>query len=356
MREIRINLDRIRENYEVLRRVARPAKVMAVVKADGYGHGAIEVAQSLDDDVDYFGVADISEAVKLREADISSPIMAWIFNSLEDLELAKKHQIDVGISSFHHLQLLTQVEQLQLHLKVDTGLSRNGFTVNDLPEAVEKFMQVIESNKHFAKGIFTHLSNTNENEDNSQFEVFETAIEYAKGKGVEFELAHASASNATLSYPSKHYDMVRCGIALYGLSPDGRDVSGLPLEPAMSVYSEVINIKRVPAQTGVSYDFRYRTEKETTLALVPFGYADGIPRAAEGLKVIINGQRFTQVGRIAMDQFVVEVGDSEIRIGDQVEIISDDNPVSQISTRANTINYEIVTKMGSRPNRAYGGD
>ena len=356
MREIRIDLERIRENYEVLRRVARPAKVMAVVKADGYGHGAIKVAKFLDDDVDYFGVADISEAINLREAGIKSPIMAWIFNTLEDLELANKHQIDVGISSFQHLQLLTYVEHLQLHLKVDTGLSRNGFTVNDLPEAVEKFMQVVESNNHSAKGIFTHLSNTNENEDNAQFEVFETAIEYARGKGLEFELAHASASNATLSYPGKHYDMVRCGIALYGLSPDGRDVTGLPLEPAMSVFSEVINIKRVPAETGVSYDFRYRTEKETTLALVPFGYADGLPRAAEGFQLIIHGQKFSQVGRIAMDQFVVDVGDSEIKIGDLVEIISDENPVAQISTRANTINYEIVTRMGSRPDKNYGGD
>jgi alanine racemase len=355
MREIRIDLDRIRENYEVLRRVARPAKVMAVVKADGYGHGAIRVAKHLDADVDYFGVADVSEAVALREARISSPIMAWISNSAEDFDLAKKHQVDIGISTFEHLDFLSQREGLTIHLKVDTGLGRNGFTINDFPKAVEQLLELTES-KHFAKGIFTHLSNTNEEEDLAQFEVFETAIEYARGKGLEFDLAHASASNATLSYPNKHFDMVRCGIALYGLSPDGRDVSGLPLLPAMSVHSEVVNLKRVPAGQGVSYDFRYRTDKETTLALVPFGYGDGLPRAAEGFEVLISGKPFPQVGRIAMDQFVVDVGDSNISIGDSVEIISDSNPVEKISSRASTINYEIVTRMGSRPQRSYVGD
>jgi alanine racemase len=353
MREIRIDLDRIRENYEVLRRVARPAKVMAVVKANAYGHGAIEVAKHLDEDVDYLGVADVHEAASLREAGIKSPLMAWIANSLEDFELAKIHNIDIGISTFNHLDFLEDLEGLSLHVKVDTGLSRNGFSVNDFPEAVER-LQVLTKERHSAKGIFTHLSNTNEEEDLSQFEIFETAIEFARGKGLEFELAHASASNATLSYPNKHFDMVRCGIAIYGLSPDGRDISGLPLKPAMSVSSEVINLKRVPAGQGVSYDYRYRTEKETTLALVPFGYADGIPRAAEGFEVIIAGERFSQVGRIAMDQFVVDVGDSEISIGDKVEIICDENSADNVAREASTINYEIVTRMGLRPGRVYG--
>ena len=353
MREIRIDLDRISENYEVLKRVARPAKVMAVVKANGYGHGAIEVAKHLDQDVDYFGVADVQEAVNLREAGISAPIMAWISNSFEDFELAKKHSIDMGVSTTTHLGFLKKLEGLSLHVKVDTGLGRNGFSINDFPEAVDKLVQLTQ--QHTAKGIFTHLSNTNEQEDLNQFEVFETAIEYARGKGLEFELAHASASNATLSYPNKHFDMVRCGIAVYGLSPDGRDVSGLPLKPAMSVYSQVVNLKRVPEGQGVSYDYRFRTEKETTLALVPFGYGDGLPRASEGFEVIIAGKRFNQVGRIAMDQFVVDVGDSDISIGDSVEIISDENPVEKLSSRGSTINYEIVTRMGSRPQRTYGG-
>jgi alanine racemase len=354
MREIRIDLERIRENYEVLRRVARPSKVMAVVKADGYGHGGIEVAQHLDSDVDYLGVADLEEAIALREAGINSPIMAWIANSFNDFELAKAHNIDIGVSTFTHLNFLENLDGLAVHVKVDTGLGRNGFSINDFPKAVEKLIE-LTNGKHVAKGIFTHLSNTNEQEDLNQFEVFETAIEYARGKGLEFELAHASASNATLNYPNHHFDMVRCGIAVYGLSPDGRDVSGLPLLPAMSVYSEVVNLKRVPAGHGVSYEFRYRTEKETTLALVPFGYGDGLPRAAEGLEVIIGGERFKQVGRIAMDQFVVDVGDSDLAIGDVVEIISEQNPVERIASRASTINYEIVTRMGSRPARIYGG-
>lgn len=355
MREIRIDLDRIRENYEVLRRVARPARVMAVVKANAYGHGAIEVAKHLDEDVDYLGVADVHEAVALRSAGIKSPLMAWIANSLEDFELAKKHNIDIGISTFAHLDFLEKLQGLSVHVKVDTGLGRNGFSINDFPEAVEKLLK-LTSGQHTSKGIFTHLSNTNEEEDLAQFEVFETAIEYSRGKGIEFELAHASASNATLSYPNKHFDMVRCGIAVYGLSPDGRDVSGLPLQPAMSVSSEVINLKRVPAGQGVSYDYRYRTEKETTLALVPFGYADGIPRSAEGFEVIIAGEKFSQVGRIAMDQFVVDVGDSQISIGDKVEIISDANSADKLAREASTINYEIVTRMGMRPQRIYGSD
>lgn len=354
MREVKVDLEAIKENYRVLKSVAKTSTVMAVVKADGYGHGAIEVAKALESiGVDYLGVADLAEALALRKAGINSKLMCWLFGIDVDFAPAVDHDVEIGISTMQQLEKLQAVSGAKVHFKIDTGLSRNGFTISDFKEALDAIKTLVAGGNIIPVGIFTHLSNTNQAEDEKQFQLFEQAADIALQAGIEIPLRHACASAATLNYPTKHYEMVRCGIAVYGLSPDGSDVSSLPLTPAMTVSSQVVNIKKVPAGSGVSYDYRYRTTTDTTLALVPFGYGDGLPRTAVDVKILIAGKEFRVSGRIAMDQFVVDVGDSDIKLGDPVEIISPANPADALAKSTGTINYEIVTRMGMRPGRSY---
>ena len=195
-------------------------------------------------------------------------------------------------------------------------------------------------------------------EDLAQIERFELALAMAAKLGVEFELRHLTASDGTLSYPQAHYDMIRAGIALYGLSPfsDNR-AAEFGLKPVMTAEATVVQTKRVQAGEGVSYGYLYRTPKETTLALVPVGYAEGLPRNASGkAEVCINGKRYKILSRIAMDQFVVDVGDASVSPGDRVVIFGDCGPsADDLASAADTINYEIVTRIGSRFNREFIG-
>lgn len=354
MREVSVDLGAIKDNYRVLKSVAKTSTVMAVVKANGYGHGAIEVAHALENiGVDYLGVADLDEALALRESGIESKLMCWIFDPDVDFAVAVANNIELGISTTSQLTKLEAVSNARVHFKIDTGLSRNGFTLDDFKASLDQIKSLVATKNIIPVGIFTHLSNTNQAEDELQFGLFDEACDLALQAGIEIPIRHACASAGTLNYPNRHYEMVRCGIAVYGLSPDGSDVSSLPLTPAMKVSSRVVNLKRVPAGVGVSYDYRYRTQTETSLALVPFGYGDGLPRTATGVEVIISGKPFKISGRIAMDQFVVDVGDSDIKLGDEVEIIGPNNPVEKLAVSDATINYEIVTRMGNRPGRKY---
>ncbi|MEY4418649.1 MAG: hypothetical protein RIQ88_1087, partial [Actinomycetota bacterium] len=207
-------------------------------------------------------------------------------------------------------------------------------------------------------GIFSHLSSTGVQEDLEQIANFEKALAVANSLGLEFQVRHLTASDGTLSYPQAHYDMVRCGVALYGLSPfsDNRGKE-FGLTPVMTCVSSVVQTKRVPAGSGVSYGYLYRTPVETTLALVPIGYAEGLPRNATGkAQVAINGKKYTIESRIAMDQFVVDVGNDSVSPGDEVVIFGKAGiTADDLADASETINYEIVTRMGGRLKREYLG-
>jgi alanine racemase len=365
MRKLTIDLNNVAHNLSSMRKhIAPTVKVMGVVKADAYGHGMLQVARKIEaEGVDYIGVADLHEAQTLRSAGITSRILAWLHDPEDDFVSAIKLDIDVAVSSQEQLLRVQKAAAVagkpcQIHIKVDTGLSRNGVTIDELEELLFSTKAAVADGLVQTAGIFSHLSSTGVQEDLAQIERFELALGMAKSAGVEFELRHLTASDGTLSYPQAHYDMVRVGIGLYGLSPfsDNR-AAEFGLKPVMCAEAKVVQTKRVQAGEGVSYGYLYRTHKETTLALVPVGYAEGLPRNASGkAEVCINNKFYKILSRIAMDQFVVDVGDDSVSPGDRVVIFGDCGPsADDLADAADTINYEIVTRIGSRFQRDFIG-
>ena len=352
MREIHIDLARIQSNYKQLKALVAPSEVMAIVKANAYGHGMHEVAQALEEiSADALGVADLEEAIALRAAGIKSRLMCWILSVEDDFAMAAEQDIELGVSNFEVLEAALAASVKNIHIKVDTGLGRAGF-------AKSQWSEVFQMLSGKTIGIFSHLSNTSEAEDRKQEQLFLEAEAVALEAGVKISQRHLAATAGALSYPSMRYEMVRCGIGLYGLNPwDDRDYSQYQLQPVMRAVSEVVNLKRVLAGQGVSYGYRYRTDRETTLALVPFGYSEGMPRVAVGAKVLIAEKQFEISGRVAMDQFVVDVGDHKVELGSEVVIFGDpakgEPTADDLGASAGTINYEIVTRIGGRAKRVY---
>jgi len=367
LRELIIDLDAIAANLATMRSKVSAPLVLGVVKADAYGHGMIQVARKLEAaGIDYLGVADIEEALELRDAQIDLPILAWLHSPTENFVRAVDAGIELGVANVEQLGRVAKAAEhlgrvARVHLKVDTGLGRNGATAAEWPELLkfahglvaEGFIQVV--------AIFSHLSSTGPQEDLAQINRFDEACKVAREAGVEFEMRHLTASDGSLNYPQAHYEMVRIGVALYGLSPFADHHSNeYDLRPAMTATAMVTQTKRVEAGQGVSYGYMHRTADETTLALIPVGYAEGLPREASGrAKVSIDGKNYAVSSRIAMDQFVIDVGDESVRAGDLVTIFGD--PAAGVPSAddwaeaANTINYEIVTRMGGRFKRRYLG-
>jgi alanine racemase len=365
MRTLRINLDAIVHNLDVMRARASQAKVMGVVKANAYGHGAIEVARTLERaGVDYLGVADVDEALALREAGIATPILAWLHDPSDDFVAAISASIDLGVANRSQLARISAAAAItgvvaKLHLKIDTGLGRNGSTEAEWLSLLEEVKALGEAVS--VVGIFSHLSTTSREEDLAQIEKFDSAVAEVKKLGISFELRHLTASDGSLAYPEAHYEMVRIGVALYGLDPFSTNrAAEYGLIPAMTAVSTVVQVKTVPAGHGVSYNFLLRTKSETNLALIPVGYAEGLPRAASGkAEVFIGGKRYPILSQVAMDQFVLDIGNDPIQVGDEVIIFGDGATgapsADDLAAAVGTINYEIVTRMGGRFKREYFG-
>jgi len=353
-REARIRLDALAANVETLRRTVAPAQLMTVVKADAYGHGAVPVARAaVDAGADWLGVADLGEALALREAGIRAPLLAWLHTADPDFRGAVDAGVDVGVSTRAQLEAAAAAGA-SVHLKLDTGLSRNGIAPGEQPELFARAAELERAGRLRVCGLMSHLSGASPDDDETQRAAFANAVAAARAAGLDPELRHLAASLAALTMPDARFDLVRVGIASYGLAPDPAvDPAGLGLRPVMELVTEVAAVRRVPEGTGVSYGYRHRTAGETTLALVPLGYADGIPRHASGrAEVAIGGLRHPQVGRIAMDQFVVDVGDAEVRVGDEVVVWGDPSTgapgADDWAHAADTIGYEIVTRVGPR--------
>ncbi len=355
MREARIDLDAVRSNLAAIRRVVAPAAVMAVVKADAYGHGALPVARAaVEAGADWLGVADVDEALALRDDGITLPVLAWLHGTDADFESAIDADIDLGISSRAQLERAAAAGPAAVHLKLDTGLSRNGIAPDDAPAAFARAAELQRTGSVRVRGILTHLSNTSRSDDDAQLALFTDLVGAARASGLDPELRHVAATQAALTREDARLDMVRIGIGLYGLAPaDGVDATAYGLRPAMELAGSVAAVRRVPLGAGVSYGFTHRVMHETTLALVPLGYADGVPRAASNTgEVLIGHGRFPIVGRIAMDQFIVDVGDADVSVGDRVVLWGDPSTgapsVEEWAEAAGTINYELVTRIGPR--------
>ncbi len=361
LREVRIDLEAIRQNVAALCALVAPAAVMAIVKAQGYGHGALPVARAaLDGGADWLGVADIDEALELRSAGVTAPLLAWLHGSETDFDRAIAADVDLGISSLAQLErAAASPGTASVHLKVDTGLGRNGIEPRGCDEVFERAAEYERRGLLRLRGIFSHLANAGEAEDIAQLALFESLLLRATAAGLTPELRHLAATAGALRVPAARFDLVRLGIGIYGLSPFAdAEAPTLALRAAMELSAEVVSVKRVPAGSGVSYGYTHRTTAESTLALVPLGYADGIPRQASSRgPVWINGRGYRVSGRIAMDQLVVDVGDDPVRVGDRAFLFGDPAAglpsVDEWAAAADTINYEIVTRIGPRVTRSY---
>lgn len=364
-REARIDLDALRSNLAIMRERVAPAQLMAVVKADAYGHGAELVARTVADaGADWLGVADLDEGLALRRAGIATPMLAWLHGPDADFSLAVGAGIDLGISSLRQLERAAATTSglgpAVVQLKVDSGLSRNGIAPADRAAVFDRAAALVKRGGIRVRGIFSHLSNTSPADDDRQVQVFEQAVAEARAAGLEPELRHLAATQAALERPSMRFELVRVGMGLYGLpAAESVDPAALGLRPVMQLSAAVSAVRRVPAGTHVSYGFTHRTDRETTLALVPLGYADGVPRAASNRGwIAINGRRCPVVGRIAMDQFLVDAGDGAVEVGDRAVLWGDPAEgapsAEDWAAAADTIGYEIVSRVGPRVPRVPG--
>jgi alanine racemase len=368
--EARIDLSAVRHNVGVLAERAAGAGVMAVVKADGYGHGLVPTARAaVEGGASWLGVAFLEEALALRAAHLDGPVLAWLTTPGEDLRPAIAAQVDLGVYSIAELAAAAAAARAtdvvaRVQLKADTGLSRGGAPIADWPDLCEAAAKAEAEGTVKVTGLWSHFAFADGGPDHPtnsrQTAVFAEALEVAAAAGLRPEVRHLANSAATLTAPATHFDLVRPGVAVYGLSPVPRESTpaDLGLRPAMSLWSTVALSKRVPAGSGVSYLHRYTTEAETTLALVPLGYADGIPRnATNTAQVQLGGVRRTIAGTVCMDQFVLDVGADPVAAGDEVLLFgsgSAGEPTAQDwADWLGTINYEIVTRVGPRVPRTY---
>lgn len=357
--DLRIDLPALRHNVSVLahRAALSGARTMAVVKADGYGHGAPTVARAaLESGADRIGVAAVAEALQLRAAGITAPITCWLHAEDEDFAPAVAADVELSASSEATLRAIAEVAAQQgrtaeVHLKVDTGLSRNGCPEQLWPGLVELAAREQERGRVRVVAVWSHLACADEPGHPSvdaQAKRFRAAYDRAVAAGLD-PLRHLANSAALLTRPDLHFDLVRPGIALYGLDPVPQ-AGEHDLRPAMTFRSSVVMTKRIPAGEGVSYGLGWVAERPTNLALVPVGYADGVPRSLSGhMSVWLRGARRPVVGRVCMDQIVVSCDDDEVVEGDEVLLFGPGDhgepTAAEWAEQLGTIHYEIVTGM-----------
>jgi alanine racemase len=363
-----VDLGVIAHNVRVLREHAGSAQLMAVVKADGYGHGAVPVARAaLAAGAAELGVATVEEALALRADGITAPVLAWLHPPGIDFGPALLADVEIAVSSVRQLdELLDAVRRTgrtaTLSVKVDTGLNRNGVAPAEYPAMLSALRQAVADDAIRLRGLMSHMVFADQ-PDNAINDVqgsrFSEMLAEARSRGLRFEIAHLSNSSATMSRPDLAYDMVRPGIAVYGLSPVP-ELGDMGLVPAMAVKCAVALVKSVRAGEGVSYAHTWIAPQDTTVALMPIGYADGVFRSLGGrLEVLINGRRRPGVGRICMDQFLVDLGPGPVDVAEGDEAIlfgpgtNGEATAQDWADLLGTIHYEVVTSPRGRITRSY---
>lgn len=364
-----VDLEALRRNVAGLKAAAGAAEVMAVVKADAYSHGLLPSAEAaLRGGATWLGVAVLDEALALRAGGVTAPVLAWLFAPGEQYATAIAESIDLAVHGTAQLRdvAAAAVEAgatARVHLKVDTGMGRGGTSGPEWRALVTLARSLEAEGAVRVEGVWSHLACADEpaNPANqAQLAAFADAVEVAERAGLTPSVRHIANSAATLTAPSSHYDLVRPGLATYGINPLAQPerFEIAALEPVMRLCARIAHTKRVPQGTAVSYSGSYLTTKETTLAIVPLGYADGVPRSASGSgPVQINGNRYRVTGRVCMDQFVVDVGDADVQPGDEVTLFGSGGTgepcVTDWATLAGTIPYELLTRVGGRVTRVY---
>ncbi|HEY0519546.1 MAG TPA: alanine racemase [Ilumatobacteraceae bacterium] len=358
-----VDLDSIRRNVEVLCAVAAPARLWAVVKADGYGHGAIAVAgAALDGGATGLCVALVQEGVALREAGFDCPILVLSAQPASELPAAIRAALDLTVYSGEQLAEIASAGGTRhpVHLKIDTGMRRVGASTS---EAIEIASAIVESPAVRFAGVCTHLAIADEPDDPftaAQLETFERVLDAAATDGDDIPMVHAANSAATLAFPAARFDMVRVGIAIYGISPGpALDEMCSSLEPALSLRARVSHVKRVDPGDRISYGLRHTFRRSATVATLPLGYADGVSRRlfVAGGEVLLGGVRRPIVGVVTMDQMMVDCGDDAVAVGDEAVLIGRQGgeviTANELGQRLGTIGYEVVCGISSRIERRY---
>jgi len=366
--EAMVDLDAISANVRTLLEVMRSrnaaATVMAVVKADAYGHGAVPAARAaLAGGATRLGVATPTEALQLRAAGLDAPILAWLWPPGERVADALAQGVELGVSSLAQLEaVLDQAAGTVpgIHVKVDTGLGRSGVGPADTTQVLDAVAAAERSGRVRVVGLMSHLASADVPGDPSvaaQTATFRRILAAAADRGITPQVRHLANTAGLIDHPDAHFDLARVGIGAYGLNPVHTPVA---LRPAMTLQATVALTKRVPAGHGVSYGLTYRTSRETTLALIPLGYADGIPRAAGNRgEIWVAGARRRIAGRVAMDQVVVDCGDDPVTVGEPAVVFGPgehgEPTARDWAEYCATIDYEIVTRIGPRVPRRHVG-
>ena len=364
-----INLSAISQNFKSIKS-RTSADVLAVVKADAYGHGLIPVSKALEEaGADWFGTALLEEAINLRKAGILKPIISWLTPLGEDFKSAIDLDIDLGIPSIDLLDEVIKTASLtgktaRIHLEIDTGMSRGG-VLSEWDQLIKSVLAGVNLKQLKVIGIWSHFARADEPDElmnQEQLSLFEEKVNQAKAAGIDAQFIHIANSAALFTNKSAHKNIIRSGIALFGLSPDVKtigDSSSLGLKPAMKLKAKLNLVKEVKAGSSVGYGGTAVLKSDTKLGVVALGYADGIPRSTNNLAgVFVDKKRAPIIGRVSMDQFVVDLGiTSTAKTGDEVIVFGDGSSgeytVDEWAKAANTINYEIITRIGPRVPRIY---
>jgi len=362
---VEVDLDALHHNLNEAKRVSKGAKILAVVKADGYGHGAVEIAKELHEEADYFGVALIDEALQLRRNGVTKPILILGYTSPTQYETLIEADITQAIFSREAARQLSDTavrmgKKAKIHVVVDTGMSRIGFPSTE--ESVETIKWINTLPGLFVEGIFSHFALADSKDktvDKMQLKRFGFVLDGLEREGIHIPIKHISNSAAVID-SDYSFDMVRCGIMLYGMYPsDEVDKTKVSLKPVMSLKSSVIQVKTLPPGEGVSYGHTFVTTRETRIATVSAGYGDGYPRALSSKgRVIINGQYAPIIGRVCMDIFMVDISHIDgVKVEDPVILIGRDGDkeitAEEVGALADTFNYEIVCSVSRRVPRIY---
>jgi alanine racemase len=353
-----IDLAALRHNISVIRRALEPrTKIMAVTKADAYGHGALPIAwTALENGCAMVGVGDSGEAIQLREGGIPGPIL--ILGAIVEEEIHKVVQYDISVT-VHSSDLLPLLNQearrrnrrLRVHLKIDTGMARLGASP---ARALDVARAVLDCPNLLLEGVSTHLASaSNPDAVREQLDQFRSAIDELTEDGITPPILHAANSAGLFTCPESHFDMVRPGIALYGMDPGIFARLGIPLKPVLSLKTQIAYLKGVGADVPIGYDGRHRTSKPTRIATCPVGYNDGYPYQLSGRgEAVVRGRRVPVVGNVTMDYIMLDLGDvPDAEVGDEVTLIGDGIRVEELARRAGTIPYELTCRLGRRVGR-----
>ena len=365
---VEVDLDAIKHNVRTLKALTPSGtRFMAVVKADGYGHGAIEASRAaLEAGAEWLGVATVDEALEIRGAGIAGPLLIVSEPPAEAADVLVENDITATVTTREFASTLSRSamradRRVPYHLKVDTGMNRIGVRVADVPDIVNWLRDLPGL---VLEGVMTHFATADVPGDwefSRQVERFEDVIGALRTERIRPRLAHAANSAATILHPETHHDMVRCGIAIYGLHPGEATYGRVDLAPAMTVKGRVSLVKRIGLGEGVSYGLTWQAPAPTTVATVPIGYADGVHRVLSNrMPVLIGGRRCRQIGRVCMDQLMVEVPDGlDVRQGDEVVLVGRQGEerivMDELAALAGTINYELACGFALRLERRFAG-